>query len=682
MAGLRRTPTSIQGLAAFVGAITFATVLTPGSAIAAPPHTAVAAATVTDVGVIPLTASATPGGATARMPDGTWRTWLPVSGKPAYLAEIDPRTDKVVRKYTMPDAQGAWGVDVAGDGTVYVATYGKGELFRLRWHATAVEDLRAPTTEASFLWQVDTGHDGTACTGTFEGFATGTRPPAHLACWSPKTRSWRDYGTFGTDDTYVRSTAVIGQTAYAGTGSTNPRLYATDLRSGTKQQLTLPAGAPTGPGFVYELDTLSDRWLAVRLSISGDRGYVYDTWTRTWAADLGAWGGQTMSEPDTLGRSYFQRAGHLAVYNVWTRTITDTSFAVNGGKAVERIIGAGGHPTVVGHGVDGLGWRYDLTTGKGRSADIDGLTGEPVTPRATTEGPDGKVYVSGYFSGGLAAFDPVSRQWEFHRFPPQAEGMGTHNGKLYLGAYTGADLWEYDPGQPFVIGTNPKKVLSLRDANQDRPYAVASAGDYVAMGTEGAYGVPGGALALYDPRNGTARRFDNLTNGHTVAGLAYNNGRLFAGTTVFGGNGAPVNAGDGRVFAMDPVTGDKIWDVVPIAGEKAVSSLTVDAQGQIWGVTAGKIFELNPATGAVLRTKQLVAFDWSKVGAWNPITVKIAYDAADNSLYLTTQGKLWRINESTLADSGLNIAAGTLVSHTNGTKYWVNEQDLYQGRFP
>jgi hypothetical protein len=62
----------------------------------------------------------------------------------------------------------------------------------------------------------------------------------------PTDRNLARYGTFGIDDTYVRSTAVIGGTAYAGTGSVNPRLYVVDLRTGAKEQLTLPAGAPAG----------------------------------------------------------------------------------------------------------------------------------------------------------------------------------------------------------------------------------------------------------------------------------------------------------------------------------------------------------------------------------------------------------------------------------------------------
>jgi hypothetical protein len=66
------------------------------------------------------------------------------------------------------------------DGTVYAATHGNGELYRLPWKAAQAENLGAPTATASFLWQVDTTSGGVACTGTFEGKHQGTLPPAGL----------------------------------------------------------------------------------------------------------------------------------------------------------------------------------------------------------------------------------------------------------------------------------------------------------------------------------------------------------------------------------------------------------------------------------------------------------------------------------------------------------------------
>lgn len=53
------------------------------------------------------------------MPDGGVRTWAVVSGQPACLAEIDPITGEVLDTYPLDGAGGAWGVEIAADGTVW-----------------------------------------------------------------------------------------------------------------------------------------------------------------------------------------------------------------------------------------------------------------------------------------------------------------------------------------------------------------------------------------------------------------------------------------------------------------------------------------------------------------------------------------------------------------------------------
>lgn len=129
---------------------------------------------------------------------------------------------------------------------------------------------------------------------------------------------------------------------------------------------------------------------------------------------------------------------------------------------------------------------------------------------------------------------------------------------------------------------------------------------------------------------------------------------------------------------------DEFWHgtEVAIAGEKTVSGLTVDAAGHVWGVTAGSLFELDPATGQVLRTTVLAPFDWSKVGEWYPIPTKIGYQRADGQLYVTARGRLFRLDPATLADSApAATAAHSLVVHDNGAAYWVNGKDLHEGRF-
>lgn len=104
-----------------------------------------------------------------------------------------------------------------------------------------------PTGFASFLWQIDTNDAGVAFTGTYEGWGTTpTEKQAHLVSYDRFAGAFRDYGTLGNYQ-YVRSTAVIGDTVYAGMG-TPAALFAVDIASGAKTQLPLPrVGRPGAP---------------------------------------------------------------------------------------------------------------------------------------------------------------------------------------------------------------------------------------------------------------------------------------------------------------------------------------------------------------------------------------------------------------------------------------------------
>lgn len=634
---------------------------------------------IRDVGEIPLTATTTAGGATARMPDGSDRMWLVVSGSPAYLAEIDPVARRLVRAYPLGDrAQGGWGVDVARDGTVYAATYGAGELYRLPWGADQAENLGAPTEDTSFLWQVDTTPQGVACTGTFEGAHEGGLPPAHLACWSPSTGTWRDYGTFGDHNTYARSTAVVGNTAYVGTGSVSKEMWAVNLRTGDKRRIAVPDEVAGGTGFTYEMDS-DHRYLYVRWAPGG--GYVYDTWRDRWSGSLGAYSGQTVSR-EVRGEVYLVSGNRLSRYDVRRNALTPTGFAVGGSRGVERVTEPGsGRELVVGALNDGRVWQYDPATDEGYLDYVDGLSGTPVTPRAMAVGPDGKVYQGGYFSGGLSSYDPETGEWWFHGFAKQAEGMVTHAGKLYLGTYTGAEVFEYDPAAEWSA-TNPRMVFSMRDTEQSRPWAMASAGRHLAVGTEPGYGLLGGELALYDPADGGVRRYPDVVADQSVTALTYHDGVLYGGTMVFGGNGSTPTQAEAKVFAFDVASGAKLWEVTPVPGERAVSGLTVDADGHLWGITAGKLFELDPATRETLRTHEVAPFDWSSVGEWNPLPTKVSFDPGDGQLYVTARGRLSRLDPETFADSAPpGTAAAQLVSHPVGDKYWIVGQHLYRSRW-
>lgn len=637
----------------------------------------------TDRGVVPLTATTTSGGETARMPDGTYRTWLavtglPAAGTPAYLAEIDPFTRTVIHKYPMENASGSWGVSVADNGDVYVATSVQGDLFYLPWGSRQIQNVGRPLPDVSFLWEGDTDEHGTLYVGTYHGYATGTLPPAHLVSWDPKTRQYRDYGTFGERYTYVRSVEYADGQLYVGLGPYTA-FFRVDPVTGAKTEIALPPGV-SGDKYTYQLDDAGG-YLYVLFAggVQPAVGWVYDLKRQQWSrkGNLGPYAGQTVTSAARNGEVYMVRGGELVAYQPHNGRFRSTGFAGNvdrGGlaaaKGLERTVDpAIGHEVIVAGQPDGQIFAYDTVTKRGSIGRVEGLTGTPTDPRSIGVGPDGRVYGGGYFSGGLVAWDPATATWSVYDFYHQIEAITTHKGILYLGVYPNAEIYAYDPAKPFGAN-NPKKVFDLKAEGQERPWTLVSAGDYLAVGTTPKNTETEGALALYNPADGTHRVFKGIAGPQQISALTYRDGVVYGGSL-----GCCPARQDGKVFALDVASGQKLWETVPIPGELGVSGLAFDGQGRLFGITAGKGFELDPATRQVLRTKEYVPWNWGPVIGFVPRAVNLAYDPNDGHLYGTVPGTFLRIDPDTMTNTAPGVQAQpslfATASDGTGPKYFL-----------
>ncbi|MFC0532429.1 hypothetical protein [Phytohabitans kaempferiae] len=666
-----------------------AVLVTAGVLAPAPAAVAASYPQYANRGAIPLTATTTAGGETARMPDGTYRTWLavsglPAAGTPAYLAEVDPFTRTVVRKFTMPDAQGAWGVSVASNGDVFVATYGKGALFRLPWGGDQIQNLGAPTQYTSFLWEGDTDDQGRLYVGTTEGFAPGTLPPGRLVGWDPATNAFRDYGTFGDRYTYVRSVEYADGQLYVGLGPVTA-FYKVDPVTGEKTELPLPPGMALDK-YTYQLDDAAG-FLYVMFAggVEASSGWVWDLKAGGWArrASLGDYRGQSVSSADRAGRVYMVRNGELTEYHPRSGHFRSTGFAGNvdlGGlsaaKGMERIVDPStGHELIVAGQPAGELMVYDVQTRTGTLDRIAGLTGTATAPRSLAVGPDGRVYGGGYFSGGFVAWDPRTGEWTTYDFRHQVEGMATHNGILYLGVYPNAEIWAYDPAIPFG-DNNPRKLFDMKAQGQERPWTLTSAGDYLAVGTSPKNSQTDGALALYNPADGSHEVFHGIAGDQQVSALTYRDGVLYGGSL-----GCCPAKKEGKVFAFDVASRTKLWETVPLAGEQGVNALAFDGQGRLFGITAGKAFELDPATREVLRSVEYRAYPWPTITNFQPRAVNLVYDPHDGYLYGTAIGYQMRIDPDTLVNTGGNVRGSLFAADPSGPKYMLQSTLLLEARW-
>lgn len=313
---------------------------------------------IRDHGTVPLTATTVLAAAAGNTPDGHPRLWAVVNGSPAYLAEIDPIAGTLENTYPMLGASGAWGVTISDDGTVWAASHMDGSLYYLEPGATDVLYDGRPTPDTSFMWQVDTDADGIAYSGTFQGWADSPLPPGHLVSYDRTTKQWRDYGTFGPELTYVRSTAVVGDTVYAGTGTT-AALFAVDIASGSVEQIPMPDGHDDCT-FVYGLAS-AEHDLFATFECDGDYiGYVYDTVGRQWSETLGNLSSESVGRTAD-GTTYFTLAGELVYLDTSGEVVNTTN--PFGGRGLGVSTDHAGEEWIVSITSDGLVHRYSIATG-------------------------------------------------------------------------------------------------------------------------------------------------------------------------------------------------------------------------------------------------------------------------------------------------------------------------------
>lgn len=640
-----------------------------------PDPTPVVIPRIQDHGGIPLRATTVSAAAYGRAADGSPRLWYAPTGDPAYLAEVDPMSREIINTYPMPGTIGSWGVATAPDGSVYVTSYVGGQMWRLPPGGEELQSLGRPLPTTSFLWRADVDDSGRVYTGTFEGYASGSDRAAHLTAWDPESEQWHDYGSFGEEYQYVRTVSVVGKTAYVGLGS-QAAMFEVDLESGTKTEISLPEGI-TNCSFVRETDEAAGL-LFVRIAKCDEvdsAGFVYDPETGEWIDEIPEYYGQDVFQAERDGHVYLAAAGELNAYDVSAGTLTTTNFQLSSGRG----IGATDQGLLFGADVDGSVWHYDPATGDGTRSQPDGLEGTPVKTRRIATGPDGRIYATGYFSGGLASFDTESDAWEFNSWRHQGEQMVTHDGLLYIGVYPGAEIYSFNPFEEFGKG-NPEPVFSLD--GQDRPIAMASAGEYLAVGTVAEYGQLDGMVALYNPDTEEIHEFREIVGEQSISALAYRDGVLYGGTSDRGGGGTTPTNSQAQIFAIDVETKKVLWIKDAPEAHKQVSALTVDDDGYLWGVTVGTVFRADAESGEIVRAVEYFPENWPDRASTYSRLGSIYIDDADGHVYASTSGNALRIDPQTWENTAPPLVQGlTVVQHPSGAAYWHVDQELFEGRW-
>lgn len=592
-------------------------------------------------------------------------------GKVATLHIIDVYERRSVRSFELEGSTHCWGVVRLPDGTLYMSS-AQGMLYRLRAGADALENLGKPIESETFLWNLTYDEQGHVYGGTWNG--------GKVFGYDPANGTFRDYGTVVEGEQYGRCVSAAGGYVYAGIGTVRAHLVAIDTFTGDKTEIPLPEGCEAEQT-VYDV-TCAGGYLFARLSTTNTM-LVYDLAAREWIDRVGGCIGWNVSDPHPeSGRFYFVKDNRIHGYDADTRELFPTSWtyaAPARNFAWIRWVDQTLYPgwSLLSVMSDGNFFVFNPQADRGAIIETN-LPGQPNKIQSLAVSPDDRLYAGGFFSGGNAMYDPEADAVTEYGSVGQPEGMLVHEGSLYMGIYSYAIMYRFDPRQPWKKGVNPARLFSLKEHGQDRPFALVSAGRRVAIGTVPTYGQLGGALTLYDPESGEIDVHRHVVEHQSIVSLAYREDIVIGGTSVHGGLGTVPEAAEGKLFLWDPKTRSKLWEGVPVPGEKAVYALEFDSEGRLWGATALHLFQFDLAAREIARVISLEPYipEEAKNG-WSGWHAGSIWPRPDGSLGVLMLGVLFRFDPGTGELKVLQEGVGRAIGDGAGRTYFTRDTELF-----
>lgn len=614
-----------------------------------------------------------------------------VAGAPAKFAIVDVETETLIKSYPLEDTSGAWGIKVAADGTVYLGGYNKGYLYRYLPESDELVNLGHPVSSSdAVLYPMDIASDGKIYGGAYSS--------GSVYQYDPATNEFTDFGRMADGQSWVRSTVYDEEnnTIYAGVGS-KAHLIEYDITTGEKRNILPPQYSDIIS--VYDMGLVDGKLFAQKESAF--EMFVLDTSTGELVeATNGDTGEKTFDIPESSrgisGKSpvankvYFTHYGILFEYDLDTNTFKSLNVDIKGSAISYKFLelneeGFPGYSLVGLSGNGGKMYKYNLETGNLKLTDLV-LPSEPALIHDLSKGPDGKIYSTGYLPGNMGAYVPTTG--ENIRFDgiSQSEGMANLNGKMYLGIYPNAKMYEFDPFKEWnrtdSNALNPNLLFSLeKNADipgytpQDRAFAMLGVEEHnqLFIGTVPKNGNLGGAFTIYEPGTGKDPEVHwNLMPDQSIISLVYKDGKVYGGTTVAGGQGSIPTTTEAKLFVWDVEKREKTAELVPVAGKRALTALTVGPDGNIWGMADGVLFMLNPETNEVIGQHEIDPLASSN---WRNATLEVG---TDGNIYGIIGHKFFKFEIETASFEFIAGSVDHLAQDDFGAFYLSSGNRLYK----
>lgn len=563
-----------------------------------------------------------------------------VKGLPGKFVVLSAESWEIVRTITVPEPAGITSLLTGSDGNVYIGMSGTGELYRYVPGTDRLENLGKAIAGESIVYDLVNGPGGILYGGTYPG--------GKVFAYDTAAGTFTNFGTVFAGEKYARQLAYdFGQNMlYVGTG-TSCKLFRLDPATGEKSGNLLPDSYhmmeyPNG------IEIIGGK-MYIQLNKTGQM-IVRDM--TTGAIDFtspGKMDPTVIESPlggDRKVYAFSSGDGYLYAYDPDGNKLDQVVRlgGYNGWKAVDFVQKPDSAYSLIAWMGYNAVMRYKLGADKPETRSLKVPAGE-IEIRSIKGGPDGKIYSVG-IQGGTGVYDPNTGTTVTGPSLSQAEGIASIGDEMYFGIYPNAAVYRLDTTDSWGNG-NPGLLFRLPvEDMQDRPFAMLGVEAYnkLFVGTVPQYGQQAGEFAVYDTKTRTLQKMRDFVHNQGIITLAYLDGKVYGGTTIWGAYGAPPpTEKEGKLFVWDIASGRKELEIVPVPGKRGVTGLLAGPDGKLWGFDEGSLFIFDPHKQEVVYNAEIIPADYSGT-TWSDAYLELGNDG---NVYGTARGAFFRIEAKT-----------------------------------
>jgi hypothetical protein len=193
----------------------------------------------------------------------------------------------------------------------------------------------------------------------------------------------------------------------------------------------------------------------------------------------------------------------------------------------------------------------------------------------------------------------------------------------------------------------------------------------VYVGVVAGYGQLESPLIAWNVETGSVQQNDGVVRDQSIVSLATWHDFIIGGTSISGGGGSHPTQKDAKLFLWNPKTRHKDFEIVPVSGAANITDLVTAPNDLVYGVAGNTLFEFNPATERITKTKTLPS--WSLI--YNSVSVDGAgriWGLAHNGIFMIDTKTF---NALLVASSPVPITGGFALK--NGKVYFIFGSAVY-----